>query len=69
MFNWDKAPIWANAAAMDESGQWYWYEFRPTFDYLTGTWEKNFGRMKKSIMCTFDNIDMINADKTLEERP
>jgi len=27
--DWDKAPIWANWVAQDESGEWYWYKDKP----------------------------------------
>ncbi len=26
---WDEAPEWAQWAAMDEDGNWYWYEAEP----------------------------------------
>ena len=61
MFNWDNAPKWAQWVAMDESLEWYWYEFKPTLDDY-GSWEQN-GRFK---MIVFDDIDYGN---TLEERP
>ncbi len=61
MFNWDNAPKWAQWVAMDESLEWYWYEFKPTLDDY-GSWEQN-GRFK---MIVLDDIDYEN---TLEERP
>ena len=30
MVDWSKAPAWANYAAMDKDGEWYWYENEPT---------------------------------------
>jgi len=27
--SWDDAPSWAKWLAMDEGGEWYWYEFEP----------------------------------------
>ena len=63
MFNWDNAPKWAQWVAMDESLEWYWYEFRPTLDDQ-GEWTQvRTGRQK---MIVLDDIDYEN---TLEERP
>jgi len=28
--DWNDAPEWANYVAMDEDGEWYWYENEPT---------------------------------------
>ena len=28
--SWDTAPDWAEYLAMDEDGEWYWYENKPT---------------------------------------
>ena len=28
--DWNAAPEWANYVAMDEDGEWYWYENEPT---------------------------------------
>lgn len=39
--DWKKAPDWANYAAMDASGSWYWYESKP---YLFSvTWQTDEG--------------------------
>ena len=27
--SWDEAPEWANWLAMDESGNWFWYQEKP----------------------------------------
>ena len=32
--DWKDAPEWANYLAMDEDGQWFWYENRPKLDSL-----------------------------------
>lgn len=29
MADWSKAPYWANFAAMDSNGDWWWHEKRP----------------------------------------
>lgn len=31
--NWNDAPEWANWLAMDEDGDWYWYEDEPVIGY------------------------------------
>jgi hypothetical protein len=36
---WDKAPEWAQWAAMDESRQWYWYEDNPIIDERYLAWQ------------------------------
>ena len=28
--DWEEAPEWATAMAMDEDGEWWWYQFEPT---------------------------------------
>jgi hypothetical protein len=30
--DWKAAPAWANYLAMDEDGEWYWYEEKPTIE-------------------------------------
>lgn len=37
--NWDEAPKWATYAAMDDDGDWYWYETRPCLDSILGEWD------------------------------
>ena len=61
--SWDDAPEWAQWLAMDESGRWWWYEFKPVCkeEYWLGD--------------DFGNGDMEEAlpntsfwDKSLEQR-
>lgn len=33
---WENAPIWANYTAMDDNGDWFWYENEPELD--NGYW-------------------------------
>lgn len=40
--NWDDAPEWARFLAMDEDGEWYWYENEPIIG-LTG-WARKDGK-------------------------
>lgn len=37
--DWSKAPEWATYAAMDDDGDWYWYETRPCFDTFLDEWD------------------------------
>ena len=36
--DWKDAPDWAEWLAMDESGDWYWYEIKPTSSNLHRMW-------------------------------
>lgn len=41
MINWNDAPEWAEYVAMDESGEWWWYEKEPDDapqEYGDGFW-------------------------------
>jgi len=37
--DWDQAPSWATFTAMDDDGNWYWFETRPTFDTFLDEWD------------------------------
>jgi hypothetical protein len=39
--NWENAPKWANYLAMDEIGEWWWYECKPLKNEKDefGVWE------------------------------
>jgi hypothetical protein len=58
--SWENAPSWANYLAMDEDGQWTWYEKSPKEFHgrVWGSWE---GRYEP---CKIDSWH-----KTLESRP
>jgi len=43
--DWDYAPEWANYAAMDNTGIWYWYEFEPHISHRW--WNLEVGRFEK----------------------
>lgn len=60
--NWSVAPEWANFAAQEMSGSYYWHEARPRFQELTGEWVSS-GRSQ--IMPKVDT----RAQDTLEGRP
>ncbi len=36
---WDQAPEWAQWAAMDGTGEWWWYEYEPIF-LTPADWEE-----------------------------
>lgn len=55
---WRDAPYWAQYLAMDDSGDWFWYELQPK---RSGThWDASGGRME---------LGRKSWDETLEERP
>ena len=58
--DWKDAPEWAQYAAMDDDGTWWWYELRPSPQ--THSWE-GVGK-HDSIVLRFSNWQ-----DTLEERP
>ena len=37
--SWDDAPKWAQWLAQDSDSSWWWYEFRPEPEYVTGGWD------------------------------
>lgn len=39
--DWSTAPEWANYAAMDDNGEWWWYNVRP--HQQTFTWQSPDG--------------------------
>lgn len=41
--SWDDAPAWANYLAMDKSGRWYWYEYKP-WARFESWWEHREGQ-------------------------
>lgn len=58
--DWKDAPEWANWMAMDEDGEWFWYEHRP-ITWGDGVWIKVEG--EKRFIYSTPWID------TLQERP
>lgn len=42
--SWSNAPEWANYLAMDESGEWFWFEFEPSLGQTIKEWLHNKGR-------------------------
>ncbi len=58
--DWKAAPSWANYAAMDEDGAWYWYGKKP--DVATDCWIPAEGDYEA---CT----SIKDWHHSLEERP
>lgn len=56
--SWDDAPEWANWLAMDENGEWWWFEYKP---HKTAHFWNSLGRVKPVV-----NLEW---QETLEERP
>lgn len=42
--DWKDAPDWANWLAMDDGGEWYWFNEKPT-RHSDGTWRVNCGQI------------------------
>ena len=62
--NWSTAPAWANYAAMDEDGAWYWYGKKP--EVATDCWAPAaFGVALEFEACT----SLMDWHHSLEERP
>lgn len=59
--DWNDAPEWAQWLAMDENGDWYWFEHKPfSNDYQ---WLRDKGFFRKA------SINTPKWDETLEARP
>lgn len=65
--DWSKAPEWANYHAVDQNGDTYWYENKPSaFDEVWNLW--NFGKVKVKV--EFDTATTNNNWRdTLQEKP
>jgi len=63
--DWNDAPEWANYVAMDDDGEWYWYENEPTFSF--GTWHSYYGR-NQPIETTYCE-DTLHCEDSLQSRP
>jgi hypothetical protein len=65
MYDWSKAPDWAQWAATDEEGDVNWYEEKPTIDNYIGGWLPERKRYNYA-----SAVNRIVAWKdSLEERP
>ena len=63
MFDWTKAPKWAQWVAMDESEHWFWYECKPTL--------KSWGEWTQPGDTKFEAVKLgdVDFEKSLEKRP
>lgn len=57
--DWKNAPEWARFLAMDENGEWWWFEHEP---YKTAHFWNSLGQVKPAV----NNLEW---QETLEERP
>ena len=62
--DWKDAPEWASWLAMDEDGDWFWYESEPKLGSY-GSW----CRMKGQALLVPPEEERIDHKKTLEPRP
>lgn len=59
--SWDDAPEWANYLAMDDDGEWYWFEMEPAYD--GAMWNQRGGQASLAISNEESGLD------SLEQRP
>lgn len=60
--DWNRSPAWAEYLAMDDDGQWYWYECMPELN--TGTWVHPEGTQTQPAYPF-----IASHEETLEARP
>lgn len=58
--DWKDSPPWANWLAMDDDGEWYWFELEPIFRY--GVWIGGGGKIEII-------KPRLSGKKTKESRP
>lgn len=61
--SWKDAPKWAKYLAMDSTGEWYWFEVKPTcMKSRNGIWHSDQGRAEPA-------KPVYGWEDTLEEKP
>ena len=65
MYNWSKAPDWAQWAATDSNGVVYWYGVKPYVDRFSNRWMPS----RREVRQALDAHCPVNWEDTLEERP
>ena len=65
--DWKDAPEWAQWLAMDEDGEWCWFDYRPFAEDQWCKWEVSIGRY--AIADHHNNQVNSNWRETLESRP
>jgi len=61
--DWKDAPEWAKWLALNEYGEWWWYEMEPLLFYMAGHWHAESGRKLRV------SPDMVNWQDSLEAKP
>jgi hypothetical protein len=61
MIDWTTAPPWAKFVAMDSTGEWFWYEEKPSYPLGGSDWKWKKGKVAQVVHK--------NTHKTLQERP
>lgn len=61
--SWEDAPVWAKYLAMDEDGEWFWYETKPIIG--TDMWNDRPGRYREANPINQE----VDWKTTLETRP
>lgn len=61
--SWEDAPEWAKYLAMDEDGEWFWYETKPIIG--TYMWNDRPGRYREANPINQE----VDWKTTLEARP
>ena len=65
MYDWSKAPDWAQWAATDSNGIVYWYGVKPYVDRFYNRWMS----YHRAISIALDAKCPVNWEESLEERP
>jgi hypothetical protein len=64
--DWKDSPTWAKYLAMDDNGDWFWYEIEPDFNSRKGRW---YGDNGKWIFHEQHMQESRVTNGTLERRP
>ena len=65
VYDWSKAPDWAQWAATDSNGVVYWYEVKPYVDRFSNRWMPS----RREVRPAPDAHCPVNWEESLEERP
>lgn len=66
--NWRSAPLWANYAAMDKDGEWYWYQELPEADDEWGVFLSNEGTQHESFVDAGPDLTEADWQQTITKR-
>jgi len=59
--DWKDAPDWAQWLAIDELGEWWWFEFEPKLSSSGNAFDKVLGRVKSTGICGCCNKDSLEC--------